>query len=334
MAIGIITDMRVFDEQFYGGFIETVQDNIDVFNGASFDTMRLITEFHRGQRNEEAYMVRSNGRFRRTLGSTAAHTPQNLPSDSVKEVKLFDGVHYEQTLQSYKTAGLSPEQIAFNAGVQAAGDIMEGWREGALSALFGCYDLAALQPAGGSDLVHDHTAVGDGTVNSASLIKSLRLFGDRSSRIRTWVMHSDVYFDLIGNQEASTTADGIADMVVMSGTPATLGKPVIVVDSPALIEVDAGGPGVDHYRTYGLVPGAVTIKESESPSNLSELVGGLNNLVHRVQSEYVFTVGVKGISYTGADNPSDAALATNTNWGIKFTSKKDLPGVMLKSLAS
>ena len=332
MAIGTITDMVVFNEQFYGAFIETIQDNVDVFNESSFNMLQLRTQFHVGLRKEEAFMSRSNGRFRRTLGSVANHTPANLPSDSVKKVKLFDAVHYEQTLQSYKTQGLSVDEIAFNAGVQSAGDIAESWRDTSLSSLQGAYSLAGLI-TGPDQLVQDVTAVGNGVLDSAGLIAGMPLFGDRTQKIRGYIMRSEVYWKLVGAQEASPTADGIADVVVMTGTPATLGKPVIVVDSPALIDAGAGPSGADVYLSYALVENAVTVEESEQPSSLFELVGGKENLIQRVQSEYAFTVGLKGIDYAAAtDNPSDAVLATDTSWAKKYDSKKDLPGIQYRSL--
>lgn len=331
MAIGVYTDLINYNEQFYGGFIETVKTNLDVFNAAGFNTMNLLTRFHIGLRSQEAFFSRSNGVYRRTLGSTAAHTPANLPADEIKAVKLFDAVHYETTLQSFKLQGFSEDEIAFVAGQQAAGDIMEGWREAAVSALVGAYKLAALQPGGADVLVNDITAASTTNLNSTALIDTIKLFGDKSARIAAWVMHSACYWDLVKDQHTSTTADGVADMVIMQGTPATLGKPVIIVDSPALI--NPNGSAADSYNTFGLVPNAITVEESEERSTLVETVGGLNNLVYRVQSEYAFTVKLKGLSYTSAtDNPSNATLATNAVWTKKHTSKKDLPGVMIESL--
>lgn len=331
MAIGVYSDLINYNEQFYGGFIETVQTNLDVFNAAGFNVMNLITRFHNGLRTQEAFFTRSNGVYRRTLGSTAAHTPANLPSDEIKGVKLFDAVHYETTLQSFKLQGMSEDEIAFVAGQQAAGDIMEGWREAALSSLVGAYKLAALQPAGADELVNDITAAATTNLNSVALIDTMKLFGDKASRIQAFLMHSSCYWDLVKDQHTSTTADGVADMVIMQGTPATLGKPVIVVDSPALI--NDNGSAADSYNTFGLVPNAIVVEESEERSTLLETVGGLNNLVYRVQSEYAFTVKLKGLSYTSAtDNPSNATLATSAVWTKKHTSKKDLPGVMIESL--
>lgn len=331
MAIGVYTDLINYNEQFYGGFIETVQTNLDVFNAAGFNVMNLLTRFHNGLRSQEAFFGRSEGTFRRTLGSTAAHTPANLPSDEIKSVKLFDAVHYETTLQSFKLQGMNEDEIAFVAGQQAASDILEGWRESAVSALVGAYKLTALQPGGADVLVNDITADATTNLNSVALIDTMKLFGDKASRIQAFLMHSACYWDLVKDQHTSTTADGVADMVIMQGTPATLGKPVIIVDSPALI--NDNGSAADSYNTFGLVPNAVTVEESEERSTLLETVGGLNNLVYRVQSEYAFTVKLKGISYTSAtDNPSDATLATSAVWTKKHTSKKDLPGVMIESL--
>lgn len=333
MTIGIYTDMIQYNEQFYTGFIETVQKNLDTFNAASQGAMTLTTRFHKGLISEQAFFLESDSTFRRTLGSVAAHTPTGISSDDINKVKLFDAYHVEQTLESFRLQGMNEEMIARIAGEQAGAQIIANWQEAAISSIVGAYKLAALQPGGAQELSVDITAVGDGSMTPVALNSAKRLMGDKAQRIRAWVMHSAVYYSLVENQMTSTTADGIADLTVMTGTPATLGIPVIIVDSDALV-VD-NGSAAPSYLTFGLTEGAITVEESEERATLIERVGGLQNLVMRVQSEYAYTVGLKGISYASATmNPANSVLATGASWAIKHTSKKNLPGVMIESLSN
>lgn len=327
MAIGSQSNMVVYQDQFYTGFVESVQSNLDVFNAAGFNTISLQTLFHRGQQKEKAFFLKSNGIYHRDPTSVASRTPISMSADDVKSIKVKKGDYYSFTLDSVQDQGMTPEEMVFNIGRASAENITEQWRESAISALVGAYQLAALQPAGAKELVYDAT---DGTLETADLIAAMPLFGDKTMKIKCWVMHSKVYWDLVGNQAASTTADGVADMVVMGGTPATLGKPVIVVDSPALINLN--GSATDTYNTFGLVEGAVTIEESVLPNVLIEDKTGLDNIVRAVQAEWSYTVGLKGISYESATkNPQDSDLLTSSNWAAVFTSKKDLPGIMIES---
>jgi len=328
MVIGNQSNMVVYQEQFYTGFVESVQSNLDVFNAAGFNTISLNTLFHRGQQKEAAFFLKSNGIFHRDPTSVAERTPISMSADDHKSIKIKKGDLYAFTLDSMRDQGLSPEEMVFNIGRASAENITEQWRESAVSALVGAYDLAGLQPTGADELVYDDSA---NTLSTDALIAAMPLFGDRTMKIKAWVMHSKAYWDLVGNQAASTTADGVADMVVMSGTPATLGKPVIVVDSPALVDVDALETGtVNAYRTFGLVEGAIVINESVMPDVMIENVTGRENLVRQIQAEWSYTIGIKGISYESTDkNPTDAQLADSARWNKVYTSKKDLPGIQI-----
>jgi hypothetical protein len=331
MAIGLHSDHVVFNEQFYGGYLEGIADRLDVFNAGSFGCLSLNTRFIEGFNSEESYFKRTATKSsRRDLTSVAAYTAQALVQGQINDVKCFRKWNTDNTIGAFRTTGLSNEDIAFLAGKAAGDDIMEEWRLAAIASLVGAYQLASIDTAGtANDLVYDAT---DGTLASADLINGLKLFGDASSKVKAWLMHSTVFFNLLANQQASSTSDGVADMAIMAGTPATLGKPVIVVDDPSLIIANGVSSGVDSYYTFGLVPGAVKLVESEEQQVVMDIVTGLEQIVHRVQAEYAFNVGLRGISWTSAtDNPTFAQLGTSSNWTKLYTSKKDLPGIAIKS---
>lgn len=326
MAAALHSDMVVFNDQFYGGFLEKIADKLDVFNAASGNAISLNTSFIKGFKQEESYFKRTATKSsRRDLTSTSALTDAAIVQGQVNTIKVFRKWHSANTLGAYRTLGLSQAEMAFIAGSAAADDIIEEWRLAAVSALMGGMSIAGIV----SSNVHDAS---DGTLASSDLIEAKKKLGDAAGKIKIWVMHSTVYYNLVANQLASTTADQVADMAIMAGTPATMGIPVLVVDDPGLIIANGVSSGVDSYYTFGLVEGAVSVVESEEQEVVMDVVTGGEQLLHRVQAEYAFNLGLRGISWTSSTtNPTFAQLATNSNWTKLYTSKKDLPGVAIES---
>ncbi|MEM8495225.1 MAG: major capsid protein, partial [Planctomycetota bacterium] len=107
----------------------------------------------------------------------------------------------------------------------------------------------------------------------------------------------------------------------------TLGRPIIVTDSPVLY-TDATR---DSYSVLGLTPMAAECVVSESDDLLIERVGGNENITYRYQWEGAWTAKVKGYAYqtTAGTNPTDATLALTSSWSKVVTDDKDTAGVIL-----
>jgi hypothetical protein len=159
-------------------------------------------------------------------------------------------------------------------------------------------------------MIHDYSATG--TVTHTELVNILAKMGDASGEIIAWVMHSKTYFDLVKQGIADALFE-VAGVTVYTGTTATLNRPVIVVDSPDLIDLV---PIPDEYRVLGLVSGACTIDESENRDIESDVITGNENIIQRIQGEYAYNIKLKGMKYLVASgaNPDDTALALSTNW--------------------
>lgn len=89
------------------------------------------------------------------------------------------------------------------------------------------------------------------TDGKKTLTKGLRRYGDKFNRVNLFVMHSTTYFDIVDQAIDNKVYKGV---VIYGGQPGTLGKPVLATDTAP---VDA---------IFGLVPGAVTITESQEPT--------------------------------------------------------------------
>jgi len=175
-----------------------------------------------------------------------------------------------------------------------------------------------------------------GTITTAALNSGLAKFGDAFSNVKAFLMHSKVFFDLVGYQITPTSqGDNIAGVVAQGALPATFGRPIIVSDSDALI-VDVGTSSVADvtYHTLGLVSGAVLAEATEEEYMTYAEVTGNENIQARLQGEYAYNVGVKGFQWdvgNGGVNPVDSALGTGSNWDKVATDKKDLAGVCIIS---
>lgn len=316
------TNWIVYDEQFWGGFTEVQHQNVAAFNAASNGAIRIVSTLKRGNFEQESFLKKVAGLIvRRDIASVAAVADTELVTDELVSVKLNRRIGpVSQTLDSWKKIGEDPETMSFLLGQQIAPDIQADYLNSAIRAV-----RAAITAV--TALNYDGTA---GNLSFASLLAGLALFGDAAANIVAWVMHSKPFYDLMADGITNYKIENVGGFMLVTGSPVSLGRPIVVTDSAAL--VTTGSP--NQYHTLGLVANAVTVTESETRSVESDLITGLANLAMRVQGEYAFNVGVKGAQWdvaNGGVNPSDAALATSTNWDQVTTDSKGAAGIRIYS---
>jgi len=323
MAAGVsTTNWKVYEEQFWGGFTEVQEQNIRAFDAASAGAIRIVAARKRGNYEQESFLKKVSALVTRrdiTSVSTAADT--GLVTDELVRVKINRKIGpVAETLDAWRKIGQDPATMSFLLGQQAAPDIQADYLNSAIRAV-----RAAITAV--TALNFDGTA---GVLSFASLIAGLALFGDKATSIVCWLMHSKPFFDLFSDGITNYKIDTVGGFMLVTGTPVSLGRPIVVTDSAALITT--GSP--NQYHTLGLVADAVTVTESEERVIESDLVTGLENLVMRVQGEYAFNVGVKGAQWdmtAGGVNPTDAALVTSTNWDKVATDNKSCAGIRIYS---
>lgn len=332
MAISLYSDFKVYDEQFQGGFIETIMQNVDAFNEAAQGALTLRTRELLGHYEKEAFFdeIVASAISRRDITASGAITATKLTQDEFIGVKLnrrngpFE-VSVDAMRKSYGGGGEQASQrFSRVIGVQTAKAMPREQLDRALAAL-----EAKLQSV--SALYEDDTAA---TVTSNGLVDAISKAGDAYGDLALLVMHSKVYFDLVKDQvtNAIYRANGVQ---VMQGTPATFGKPVLVTDSASLKETDGVSSGVDAYSTLVLFGGAATIDISEPPiAALEGPLTGNEQLFYRWQAEYAYNVKLRGCQWdttNGGINPTNAAVATATNWDTVVADNKLLPGAILRT---
>jgi len=332
MAIGLHTDFRVFDEQFYGGMNEVLQQEANVFNAASKNAIRLVTRASRGHFDEEAFFDAITTLVtRRDIASSAAATDAPLTSDEWKRPKVNRKIGpVANTIDSLRKISSSPERFSFLLGQQAAQAKMEDW----LNTLLICGTTTFQKnttggPSGLGTFIDKSGAAGN-TLEYSFLVDGLSTFGDKASRIVAWVLHSKAVNDLL-KESITIVTDRVAGATIFEGVAGSLGRPLIVTDSTELVNTDGITSGTDSFFTLGLTADGLVAIDSEDDQIVSDLITGLENLVMRFQGEFAYNVGVKGYTYTDSTvNATDAALGTAGNWTQQMANLKSTGGFIIE----
>lgn len=327
MAISNASDFKIYQEQFFGGMTETLQQAVDVMNAASRGAIAMTTERMKGDYDYESFFKTLPTLVsRQDITSNSAATALKLTQDEIVRVKLHRKIGpVSVTRKAFLQAGADPELASFILGQQSAQAVAENMLNAGLLAA-----RAAL--ANQAAVVNDATALADTTCSNKNLINTLRKFGDKQSRVVAWVLHSTNWFDLgldgVDNQIDSVAADIIRVLDVPG-----MGRPFIVTDSDSLI---ATADTPDSYYVLGLTEAGVqAIFTEDQYITLQEQLGN-EQIENMIQGEYAFNLGIKGFKWdvtNGSSNPDDTALGTGSNWDKAVTSNKDLAGVILKCQA-
>lgn len=320
MATSTPASTRFQDPFFQSGFSEVLTQQADVFNERSRSALQLRTNRKHGDFDFAAFFQNATLISRLDPEAAGAATAVALSQDTDVGVKLTRMIGpVEWSRQAFLKAGLDQDAFRVAAGRQSA---VESLIEMVDAGLLGTVSALRGQAAAVSD-------TGATTLNTTELVSGLELFGDRADRIVAWVMHSKSAFDLLKFQvDPANNGDVIANRAVISGSPATLNRPIIVSDSDALFE-DGATSGRDHF-VLGLTEGGLVIEDTEEEfATVEEITGQAKGIVMRLQGEYAYNLHVKGFKWdtaNGGKNPQEAALGTSTNWDPTRQSVKDFAG--------
>lgn len=321
MALGDYTNFVVREEEFDAGYIETLGQNVALFNEASRNCLRLVSMEEQGHYTETRFFDLPTGIItRRDLTSASAITPDEITQDEVVSVKLNRKFYLAHTLDSWRKIGLGTDDFSFRLGQVVAEQVLQNQLSAAVNAL----EAALSQESG---LAYDYSGTGD--ITHAAMISTLAQFGDQANRIRFWLMHSKPFFDLMA-ANVTVASGNVAGMTLIDAQVASLNRPIGVTDETYLI----AGTSPTDYATIGLVENAVVVTETERPIVWTQQLTGYENMRFAIQGEFAFNVEIKGYAYdkaNGGINPTDATLGTSTNWDEVVARDKDKAGVYLRT---
>jgi hypothetical protein len=324
MAIGKASDFVVRNELFQTLFTETLAQNVAILNQDGNGVIRLVTNDREGDYDKTRFFDRPSGGVSRrdTTDTSTSLTPSALTQDEVIGVKLNRKYGpYQQTRDAFKKIGGTPEDLTMILAPNMAEEAMKGMVNDAVAAL-----VAALRNNAG--VVYDYAATGSNkTIDHTALIRGRALFGDAFGRVKGWGMNGAAFHKLVEAQ-LSVASGNVGDFAVYEGQAGTLGLPAFVSDAPAF--ATSGTPG--EYHILGLVPNAAVLTVSEAPYMATDETILKENILYAFQGEYAFNLELKGYKWdvaNGGANPSDAALATGSNWDKVVANDKDTAGIVI-----
>jgi hypothetical protein len=316
-----LSDMQVFSDFLYTMVTETVAQQTALFNAASNGAIILRSANNVGNYKDEVfYKAFSTPARRRDPNATGAVAAQDLSQGTMTYVKVagangpfaFDPTQFTWIQKN-------PEEASVAIGEQVAKAIMQDQLNAAVSA-------ANAAITANTNLVYDGTAA---TLDIGDLNSGAAKFGDRSQSIVAWIMHSKAYHDLTG--AAITNSNDLFDFGTINVVSDGFGRPLIVSDIPALFNAT---PTPDEYSTLGLVNGGIIVEDNGDFFANTETTNGDENINRTWQAEYTFNIGVKGYQWdkvNGGAAPTDAELATGTNWDVVASDDKDTAGVVVQT---
>jgi len=299
-----LSQMQVFNEYIMPATIETLAQMVQKFNAASGGAIRLTTDGFTGDFLQESFFASLDGAQRRVdryaANGTAPITDlSEIKHSSVKVAGGIGPVRYEPSqmtwLQRPTAQGIEVASRTF------ASLMLKDQLNTAIAAL-----VAAIsnQP----DATNDVSATAGLTYSAMNGAHAK--FGDHSGNIITDVMNGTAYHKLIEKNLSN------AQQLFQSGNVRVidiLGKLVVVPDAPALYT--AGTP--NQLKVLSLTDAAAIVSDGGDVVSNIETTNGKDRIETTLQVDYSFGVGLKGYTWdeaNGGKSPSDAELATGTNW--------------------
>lgn len=315
------SDMVVFNQYVMPAIAEMFPQMINKFNGASNNTIMLTGEGFDGSYLEQSFYNAIHDSKRRVdrFAANGAVAATDLTQAQINDVKVAGGFGPVLFEPAQMTWLRKPTQEGITI---AAGQFAEAMVADQLNTA-----IAALVAAIGNNsaVVNDVSATGQ--VTQTAINAGLAKFGDASQMINALVMTGAQYHTLVGEAIAnSNSLFEIGGVAVREGTAFGQGRPIIVTDAPSLRTANP------FQNVLGLTAGAAQVKDSSDMITNIETTNGKERIETTFQSDYTFGVSLKGYSWdiaNGGASPSDAALATGTNWDKVVSSDKHTAGVLI-----
>jgi hypothetical protein len=315
--------MQVFNQYVMPATIETLDQMVNKFNAASNGAIVLTTQGFDGDFLQESFWQSIHSAQRRVdrYASNASASSTDLSQNKDSAVKVAGGfgpILFEPSQLTYiqKATAEAIEVISRNF----AEAIVKDQLNTAVAAL-----VAAIQNQ--SAAKYDGLAVSpDLGISQITINRSHALFGDASGTLVAEVMTGSVYHKIIGQNLANNERLFVSNGVTIVDI---LGKAVVVTDAPALYE--SVSPGADKEKVLSLASGAAVVFDGGDVISNVQTNNGKNRIETTFQADYTFGLKLKGYTWdttNGGKSPTDAELATGSNWDKTATSIKHTAGVI------
>jgi len=316
--------MQVFNDFIMPATLETLDQMLQAFNAASNGAIVLSPEGFTGDFLQESFFQALGAAQRRVdryaaNGAAPITDLTELKNTSVKVAGGFGPIRYEPSQMTWlERPTVQGIEVASRAFAEV---LLKDQLNTAIAAL-----VAAITAQAAA--VNDVSATAG--ITQAGLNSAHAKFGDASQSIVAQIMQGTTWHKLVGQAIGNSTNLFVAGNVRVVDI---LGKVSVVTDAPALMQT--GTPNKEII--LGLVGGAALVHDNRDIISNVQTVNGKERIETTIQTDYTFGLGLKGYTWdttTGGKSPSNAALATGTNWDKTASSIKDTAGVALIGDAS
>ena len=313
-----LSQMQVFNQYVQPAVIETLAQMVEKFNASSRGAIVLTTTGFTGDFLQQSFWAAVHSAQRRVdryaaQGAASATDLTALKMSAVKIAGGFGPIRFEPSQMTWlsKPTAEGIEVISRNLAEALMRDQLN-------SAIIALRAAIANQATATND-VSASAGMTYGAINDGHA-----KFGDASGNIIANVMTGAVYHKLIGLNLSN------AQQLFQAGNVTVvdmLGKAIVVTDAPGLYV--AGAPNKSHV--LGLVAGAATVFDAGDLITNIETSNGQTRIETTMQADYSFGLALKGYTWdeaNGGKSPTDAEIATATNWDKVAADIKNTAGVV------
>lgn len=323
-----LTQMKVFNEYIMPATIETLGQMVDKFNAASRGAIRLTMTGFTGDFLQESFFAAVHSAQRRvdryaSNGTASVTDLSELKRSSVKVAGGFGPIRYEPSQLTWLNRPTAQGiEVASRNFAEA---MLKDQLNTAIAALVAAIENQSTATYNGL------TPSPDLGISYATINQSHAKFGDASGNLVAEVMTGSVFHKLIGQNLANAAQLFNAGNVTVVDV---LNKSVIVTDAPALYLTASP---VSKEKVLSLVDGAAVVFDGGDVISNIETSNGAERIVTTMQVDYTFGLGLKGYTWdetSGGKSPTDAELATGSNWDKVATDIKHTAGVIAVGAAN
>lgn len=318
-----LSDMKVFNEYLKHTTIETIAQMVEKFNAASNGAIRLTPQGIDGDFLQESLWAGLHSAQRRVdryaaNGAQSATALAQVQANSVKVAGGFGPILWEPSQLSWiqKNPAEALEVISRNLSEAIMADQLNT----AIAALV----AAISNVAGATNDVSATAGVTYGAINGAHA-----KFGDASGLLVAQVMTGEVFHKLVGQNLANASQLFNSQSVNIVDI---LGRPVIVTDAPALYSAAVAEPVAPaKQKVLSLADSAAIVHDGSDVVTSVQTSNGKERIETTFQADYSFGLGLKGYAWdiaNGGKSPTNAELATGSNWDLFVNSVKSSAGVI------
>ena len=313
-----LSNMQVFSKYYQPAIIETLAYMVDKFNGASAGAIRLTTEGFDGDFIQNSFYSALHSAQRRVdrYASNTAASATSLAQTKDSGVKIAGG---------FGPILFEPSQLGWlqKPTGEAIAAISQNFAEAMLKdQLYSAIAALVAAIANQSTATNDVSATAG--ISYTAINSAHAKFGDHSGSIVANVMTGEVFHKLIGLN--LTNAQNLFQMNNVTVVD-VLGKAIVVTDAPALYV--SGTPNKQYV--LGLVDSAALVYDGGDIVTNIETSNGKERIETTFQADYTFGLALKGYTWdvtNGGKSPTDAEIATGSNWDKTATSIKHTAGVV------